>query len=211
MFAEIMQHMMHEYEEGTAPRKKALFAHITAGSTVLDIGIGVGPNLPYMPKGVRVIGLEPNRHMWGYSEKRAEELGIELSMLDGTAEEMPLADASIDHVICTLTLCSVESSERVLTEIGRVLRPGGTFSFIEHVLAGEDEPELRREQYEAEKEHRAMYDGCSPVQDTGAIVEQFSHDTGVFKILQLERFDAAFIGILRPHILGIAQHKKNEA
>jgi ubiquinone/menaquinone biosynthesis C-methylase UbiE len=55
---------------------------------------------------------------------------VEYVGLDGQA--VPLASASIDHVLVTWTLCSIPDVDRALREIRRVLRPGGLFHFVEH-------------------------------------------------------------------------------
>ena len=56
-------------------------------------------------------------------------------ILDAPAERLPLADASVDTVVSTLVLCTVDDPERALREIARVLRPDGQLLFIEHVRA----------------------------------------------------------------------------
>ena len=55
------------------------------------------------------------------------------------AEARPFADASFDTVVASLVPCTVGDQSRSLTEVRRVLKPGGTFRFIEHVRA-EGEP-----------------------------------------------------------------------
>jgi ubiquinone/menaquinone biosynthesis C-methylase UbiE len=56
-------------------------------------------------------------------------------IVDAPAERLPLADASVDTVVSTLVLCTVDDPERALGEIARVLRPDGQLLFIEHVRA----------------------------------------------------------------------------
>ena len=56
-------------------------------------------------------------------------------IVDAPAERLPLADASVDTVVSTLVLCTVDDPERALREIARVLRPDGQLLFIEHVRA----------------------------------------------------------------------------
>ena len=57
-------------------------------------------------------------------------------IVDAPAEHLPLADGSVDTVVSTLVLCTVDEPERALGEIARVLRPDGQLLFIEHVRAG---------------------------------------------------------------------------
>jgi ubiquinone/menaquinone biosynthesis C-methylase UbiE len=58
--------------------------------------------------------------------------------LRGRGEALPLDDASVDAVVATLVLCTVEKPAAVLSEVARVLRPGGRFVFVEHVAASND-------------------------------------------------------------------------
>ena len=103
--------------------------------TVLEIGAGAGANLRYLGAGTRVIAVEPNRYMHPYLRAAARRWGIHLDLREGTAECLPLADASVSAVVSSLVLCSVRDPEAVLREIQRVLRPGGRFWCVEHVRA----------------------------------------------------------------------------
>ena len=60
---------------------------------------------------------------------------MQLEVLAQGAERLPFPDASVDVVIATLVLCTVGDPDAVLAEVHRVLRPGGTFRFVEHVAA----------------------------------------------------------------------------
>ena len=50
-------------------------------------------------------------------------------------EKLELEDASVDGALSTFTLCTIPDVERALAELRRVIRPGGTFHFLEHGLA----------------------------------------------------------------------------
>jgi len=67
--------------------------------------------------------------------RRARELGLDVEFHQSSAEALPFPDASFDAVICTLVLCTVPDVPPALAEIRRVLKPEGTFRFIEHVRA----------------------------------------------------------------------------
>jgi SAM-dependent methyltransferase len=105
--------------------------------TVLEIGAGTGANLRYLGAGTRVIAIEPNRHMHPYLRAAARRWGIHLDLREGTAERLPLPDASVSAVVSSLVLCTVRDPAAVLREIQRVLRPGGRFWCVEHVRAPE--------------------------------------------------------------------------
>ena len=87
------------YERHVADRKRRLFAGISG--TVLEIGPGTGPNLAYLPKDIRWIGLEPNLYMHPHLRREAQRLqrDVEIRLSSSTAIE--LEDESVDAVICS--------------------------------------------------------------------------------------------------------------
>lgn len=105
--------------------------------TVLEIGAGTGANLRYLRTGTRVIAIEPNRHMHPHLRAAARRWGIHLDLREGTAERLPLPDASVSAVVSSMVLCSVRDPAAVLGEVRRVLRPGGRLWCVEHVRAPE--------------------------------------------------------------------------
>lgn len=118
----------------TRPHKAGAFADLQPG-TILEVGAGTGANLGHVPPGSRLYALEPSRRMHARLQQRAVAAGVELTLLPTGAEEIPLPDASVDEVICSLVLCTVRDPDAVLREVRRVLRPGGRFRFVEHVAA----------------------------------------------------------------------------
>ncbi len=73
--------------------------------------------------------------MHDYLCKEAQKQGLSIDLRRGTAEQLEVADNSVDAVVSTLVLCSVPNLSGTLQEILRVLKPGGRFLFIEHVAA----------------------------------------------------------------------------
>jgi SAM-dependent methyltransferase len=106
-----------------------------AGGTILEIGAGTGANIDYLPAGAKLIALEPSLAMHDRLRQRCDAAGIVVTIMAGGAEAIPLPDASVDEVICSLVLCTVADPARALAEVRRVLRPGGRFRFVEHVAA----------------------------------------------------------------------------
>jgi len=114
-------------------RKRALFAGLEG--TVVEIGPGTGVNLPYLPDGLRWIGLEPNPHMHDYIRDHLAGRDLEADLRTDPAQDTGLATNSVDAVLSTLVLCSVPDVAETLAELRRILRPGGQLVFIEHVAA----------------------------------------------------------------------------
>lgn len=198
LFATLMAHADSEQDRLYGDRKRALFAGLEG--TVLEIGPGSGINLRYYPAGIQWIGVEPNPHMHPYIQKKANMLNLDVTVLADTAETMAIAPASVDAVVSTLVLCSVPDVNATLTEIQRVLKPGGRFYFIEHVAAPEG-TFLRKAQRGIRPLWKLLADGCHPDRTTHHLLE-----TAGFSDVRYDHFDvvAAPVPITRPHIIGVA-------
>lgn len=83
---------------------------------------------------------------------------------------MPLPDDSVDTVVCSLVLCTVTDPEAAVAEIRRVLRPGGTFRFVEHVAAHPFSPR-RWIQSTITRPWSWVFEGCQLSRDTAALID----------------------------------------
>jgi ubiquinone/menaquinone biosynthesis C-methylase UbiE len=104
-----------------------------AEGEVLEIAVGTGRNLPYYPDGLRLSGVELSPAMLEIARTRARELGREIDLRVGDAQALEFPDESFDSVVCTLSLCTIPDDRAAVTEVRRVLRPGGRFLLLEHV------------------------------------------------------------------------------
>ena len=132
-FAALLPALSQGHARVSEPWRRKLLGGLAG--TVLEIGPGTGINLAYLPDRVYWLGLEPNPHLHPWLETALRQRGVLGEVLLGQAEEIPLPQESVDAVVATLVLCSVEDPRRALAEILRVLRPGGRFVFLEHVAA----------------------------------------------------------------------------
>ncbi len=89
-------------------------------------------------------------------------------MIETPAERLPFDDAGFDTVVATLVLCTVDDPERALSEIARVLRPGGRLLFLEHVRA--ETPGLARAQDLLHGPWYFLGHGCHCNRDTVAAI-----------------------------------------
>lgn len=119
---------------GMRRRRSSLLAG--ARGCVVEIGAGTGLNVTHYGDGIaELVLVEPDPSMRRRLARRVARAGRAARILDGSAERLPLADASVDTVVSTLVLCTVDHPEQALREIARVLRPDGRLLFIEHVRA----------------------------------------------------------------------------
>ncbi|WP_025156406.1 class I SAM-dependent methyltransferase [Leifsonia aquatica] len=147
--------------------KERVFADLP--DDVVEIGAGVGANLRYLPAGAALIAVEPNRAMHGPLGAAARERGVDLDLRERMAEHTGLPDGSADAVISSLVLCSVREPAAVLAEIRRILRPGGSFRFVEHVVAAPGTP-TRAAQRLLRRPWAWTFEGCSCERDLEAAV-----------------------------------------
>jgi ubiquinone/menaquinone biosynthesis C-methylase UbiE len=119
---------------GMRRRRRRLLSD--ARGRVVEIGAGTGLNIAHYPDGIAELVLaEPEPAMRRRLARRLRRHARVTRIVDAPAEHLPLADGSVDTVVSTLVLCTVDEPERALREIARVLRPDGQLLFIEHVRA----------------------------------------------------------------------------
>lgn len=176
-----------EERETVGPMRRELLAHVR-GRT-LEIGAGTGANLQHYPAGVDLVLTEPDVHM----AKRMKAESVQ-----ARAENLPFEDASFDTVVSTLALCTVDDLAASLREVRRVLKPGGSLLFMEHVR-GEEGSKLERWQDRLEPVWGFCAGGCHPNRDTLAAIR----DAG-FEVGEVERPVWKVPPLVRPLVIGSA-------
>lgn len=177
-------------------RKRRLFTGLPA--EVVEIGAGAGANLRYLPAGTRLIAIEPNPRMHPYLRRSARRNRLELEIRPIEAEAIDLPDASVSAVVATLVLCSVADPEQVLSEIRRILKPGGRFIFLEHVAAPANSL-LGRWQQWLHKPWHYLSEGCHLHRSSHTLVAQAG-----FRQVEMDCFMLSPALPFRPHIYGTA-------
>jgi ubiquinone/menaquinone biosynthesis C-methylase UbiE len=170
-----------------------------AKGRVVEIGAGTGLNLEHYSGGISDLVLtEPDARMAAKLRQRAEALPLDTSVLIAPAEHLPLDDASADTVVSTLVLCTVKDPSLALAEIARVLRPGGTFLFAEHVRSAS--PRAARWQDRLNTPWSWYAYGCQCNRDTVSAIQATP-----FQISDIRHDRLRWISpLLRPLVVGAA-------
>jgi ubiquinone/menaquinone biosynthesis C-methylase UbiE len=170
-----------------------------ANGRVLEIGAGTGLNLEHYSSRVSELVLtEPDLHMVAKLRTRVATIPKELTVMQASAEEIPVDDATIDSVVSTLVLCTVPEPDRALREIVRILRPGGSFLFAEHVRS--DSPWAARWQDRLNRPWGWYACGCECNRDTIASIEKSR-----LRIDEMSSDRLRWISpLVRPLVIGIA-------
>src|SRR3954452_8978364 len=137
---------------------------------VVEIGFGTGHNLPYLPdKVTRLRAVEPSAQSVRLAQQRIADAKapIEIVGLDG--QRLPLEDDSADAVLSTWTMCTIPDVDAALTEMARVLRPGGTLHFVEHGRAPQER--VRRWQDRINPLQQRIFGGCNVNRDISSLIE----------------------------------------
>ena len=116
-----------------------------ARGRVLEVAIGTGRSLPYYPADASITGIELSPAMLAIARQRAADLGRDIDLHEGDAEHLPFADASFDTVVCALSLCTIPHPAAAISEMKRVLVPGGRLLLLDHI--GSTWPPVRAAQW----------------------------------------------------------------
>ena len=105
-----------------------------ATGVVVEIGIGSGLNLPHYDASrvTKIIGVDPDDHIWTRSKARRAASPIEIERIGLSGEALPLEDNITDSVVVTYSLCTIPNPVKALQEMSRVLKTGGQILFTEH-------------------------------------------------------------------------------
>nr|XP_003216973.1 PREDICTED: methyltransferase-like protein 7A [Anolis carolinensis] len=207
-FPYFMDSFSVHYNSKMSAKKKDLFSNLSdfaspAGRlTIFEIGTGTGTNFEFYPTGCKVICTDPNPNFQKYLDKNLSKnphVKLESCIVAAAEDLHQIPDASVDVVVCTLVLCSVKNTARVLSEVLRVLRPGGAFYFMEHVLASPSTWMFFWQQiYDAAWD--VFFDGCCLTRESGKELEKAG-----FSDLKLRYIDAPLNwNPAKPHIIGYA-------
>ena len=156
-----------------------------AQGTVLEIGVGPGVNFVHYDsaKVTNIYALEPNAGMIRMAERQRNRTRLDIQFIDFSGERIPLADASVDTVVSTFTLCTIPGVVEAIQGLGRVLKPNGQFIFFEHGMS--PDARVRRWQERSEPLFRWAFEGCHVTRDIPSLIRQSGFN--------IEQVDAGYL------------------
>lgn len=168
-------------ELGLGERRRDLLAGLSG--RVLEIGAGTGINLRHYPATVdELILVEPEPYLRRQLALASAKSSLRVTVVDASAELLPLDAASVDAVVSCLVLCSVRDVHATLRQLRRVLTADGELRFMEHVAS--ERPLPRRAQRMADATlWPHLSGGCHLGRDTLGAMEAAG-----FRVAQEERF-----------------------
>jgi ubiquinone/menaquinone biosynthesis C-methylase UbiE len=200
IFARVYPRIGHAADRhGVAEHRRSLLDALSG--RVIEVGAGNGLNFAHYPASVtEVIAVEPEPHLRKLARRAAETAPVPVTVTDGAAEALPFDDGEFDAAVASLVLCSVSDQPRALSEIARVLRPGGELRYYEHVLS--HHPRAARVQRVLDATfYPPLAGGCHSARATGDAIRAAG-----FQIEREERiaFKPGPLVPAIPHILGRA-------
>jgi ubiquinone/menaquinone biosynthesis C-methylase UbiE len=151
---------------------------------VLEIGFGTGLNLEHLPPSVtRLRAVDPLETGRDLASDRLAASRVEVDFVGIDGQSLELEDDSVDTALSTWTLCTIPDASVAVREIGRVLRPGGTFHFAEHGRAPDAKVERWQDRLNGLQNRLAC--GCNLNRDIPAVIE-----SGGMAITRLDTFYA---------------------
>jgi ubiquinone/menaquinone biosynthesis C-methylase UbiE len=149
---------------------------------ILEIGVGTGLNLPHYPEHVkRITTADPNPGMNKKLQRRIDETGIEVDKQIISSESLPFDEGAFDCVVSTITLCSIPDVTQAMSELFRVLKPGGRILFLEHGLS----PDAKVVKWQRRMNwlQRIVGDGCTLTLDVPELLS-----TQPFTSVEIDNF-----------------------
>ncbi|WP_129668091.1 class I SAM-dependent methyltransferase [Phytoactinopolyspora endophytica] len=205
IFARVYAKASQAMEREVGEHRDRLLAGLSG--RVIEVGAGNGMNFSHYPSEVTgVVAVEPEPYLRNLAEQAADQSSRPIEVVDGVAEELAADDGTFDAAVASLVLCSVRSPPTALSEMFRVVRPGGELRFYEHVRA--ESPRLRRVQRTLDATIWPFFTGGDHAhRDTATAIAAAG-----FTIEQMERitFPESRIPLpTSPHIIGSAIRSAN--
>ncbi len=152
---------------GQVMKRRSQIVPLAQGD-VFELGCGGGLNQQFYDaeRVTSLAGIDPNEKLLAAARAASEERGFPADFRKGMGEAIPFPDSAFDTVVCTFTLCSVQDPKAVLSEMHRILRPGGQVLFLEHGRA--PDADVAKWQDRIEPVWKPLAGGCHLTRPIGA-------------------------------------------
>ncbi len=137
---------------------------------ILEVGAGNGLNFRHCRRTATIVGLEPDPYMLRNAVPRARSTAARVWLVAGDGEKLPFKSGSFDAVVSCLVLCTIPDPIAALEEFRRVLRPGGSLHFVEHVRAPVRWAASLQDAIDPV--WARVFAGCHPNRDTKTVIER---------------------------------------
>jgi SAM-dependent methyltransferase len=200
IWARVFDRLSRPMEKEVGPRRVELLAGLRG--RVVEIGAGNGLNFARYPDTVEeVVAVEPEPYLRERAAEAATRAPVPIVVRDAAAAPLPADTATFDAAVASLVFCTVPDQAAALTELRRVLKPGGELRFMEHVRG--DAPRKARVQAFLDRSTiwPRLVGGCHCSRDTVAAIEAAG-----FEVERLRRFHVGPSWVPgEPHVLGRAR------
>ncbi len=136
LFAKFYDPFMHNFEHKLYKRRKSLLSNISG--TILGVGEGTGVNFKFYNPEATVLAVEPSEYMLAKAKSKAKgKPNIQLLNygINEAALNTKIAPKSIDAIVCTLVLCTIDDPEQAIQNFKKWLKPTGKLVILEHIHA----------------------------------------------------------------------------
>lgn len=135
---QLWEHRADHYDTGNrwepaAVRESRRILCAGARGRTLEVAVGTGLNLRHYPPQVELTGVDLSPAMLDKARQKARSQGRPATLVEGDAQDLSYNDGSFDTVVCLFALCTIPDQERALTEIHRLLVPGGRLLMADHI------------------------------------------------------------------------------
>lgn len=199
LFARFFVRLSGAMEKEVGAHRRTLLEGLAG--RVVELGAGNGMNFAHYPATVeQVIALEPEPYLREKARQAAARAPVPVTVRDGTADALPLADAELDAAVASLVLCTVPDQASALAELRRVLKPGGELRFFEHVRSPSPRKARWQDRMDAWGIQPRIGGGCHCARDTTGAIAAAG--------FAIQRIDSVDVGAswmhTNPHVLGAA-------
>ncbi len=170
IFAAVYDGVMKSTEAHLAQNREKLIGALRG--TILDVGFGTGANFPFFHKDAQVIAVEPSKPMMQKAVRKYKSLPhvsmYNIGVNDERLDEL-IKPHSLDAVVCTLVLCTIEDPELALRRFKNWLKPEGKLVIMEHIKSKHRHKGRLQELFNPA--WKVIGDGCNLTRETDKLVE----------------------------------------